>query len=345
MSSSATASALAANLRGIRFVSGVNAHKLTRRRLATTRRSRGGSNGGGSATSVTVHARMGGIIDAAKVADAAGTAIIEVSKAVSMRGVEAPDTQKSYVAKGGSDADAKGGPVAIDEEGLPLVYDKAAIQAFWDKQGGALQRRWGEFLSLSVPFLTRVATLSLTGGAAELSKNDRSLARDARVIIEKLGPTYIKAGQMMSVRPDVLPQAALDELAVLQDAVKPFSTADAIDTIERELGGPLGEFFDEISEAPVAAASLAQVYRARLAGGATRRVVCRKMLTCFYIYKGSKTNVFVLKKKKNNDPIIYSKLFRLFQHFPDKSPRVRRYQPEPTRSWPSRCSVPRSCPR
>ena len=99
--------------------------------------------------------------------------------------------------------------MAIDEEGLPLVYDKQAIQAFWDNQGGALQKRWGEFLGLSVPFLTRVATISLTGGAEELSKNDRSLARDARIIIEKLGPTYIKAGQMMSVRPDVLPQAGL----------------------------------------------------------------------------------------------------------------------------------------
>ncbi len=70
----------------------------------------------------------------------------------------------------------------------------------------------------------------------------------------------------MSVRPDVLPQAALDELAILQDAVKPFDTKIAIATIEKELGGPLGEFFDEISELPVAAASLAQVYRAKLTG-------------------------------------------------------------------------------
>jgi len=47
-------------------------------------------------------------------------------------------------------------------------------------------------------------------------KNDRVLAKDAREIFEKLGPTYIKMGQMMSVRPDVLPQAALDELSILQ---------------------------------------------------------------------------------------------------------------------------------
>ena len=115
-----------------------------------------------------------------------------------------------------------------------------------------------------MPFLTKIATLAITGGSAELSKNDRVLARDARIIIEKLGPTYIKAGQMMSVRSDVLPQAALDELAVLQDSVKPFDTPTAIDRIDSELGGPLSEFFDEISEVPVAAASLAQVYRAKL---------------------------------------------------------------------------------
>jgi len=68
------------------------------------------------------------------------------------------------------------------------------------------------------------------------------------------------------VRPDVLPKVALDELAILQDSVKAFSTTDAITIIENELGGPLSEFFDEISERPVAAASLAQVYRAKLKG-------------------------------------------------------------------------------
>lgn len=70
---------------------------------------------------------------------------------------------------------------------------------------------------------------------------------------------------MMSVRPDVLPQSALDELRILQDSVKPFDTPTAIKQIESELGGELGQFFTEISEKPVAAASLAQVYKARLA--------------------------------------------------------------------------------
>ena len=73
------------------------------------------------------------------------------------------------------------------------------------------------------------------------------------------GPTYIKMGQMMSVRPDVLPQPALEELKILQDSVKPFDTPTAVAQIEAELGGELGTFFTEISEEPVAAASLAQV--------------------------------------------------------------------------------------
>ena len=69
----------------------------------------------------------------------------------------------------------------------------------------------------------------------------------------------------MSVRPDVLPPMALNELKILQDSVKPFETSIAIKSIESELGGKLENFFTEISEVPVAAASLAQVYKAKLA--------------------------------------------------------------------------------
>lgn len=80
---------------------------------------------------------------------------------------------------------------------------------------------------------------------------------------------------MMSVRPDVLPEVALTELKLLQDSVKPFDSATAIKQIESELGCPLGQVFSEISEEPVAAASLAQVYKARLLG--TGEVVAVKI--------------------------------------------------------------------
>jgi aarF domain-containing kinase len=75
----------------------------------------------------------------------------------------------------------------------------------------------------------------------------------------------LMVGQMMSVRPDVLPKGALSELKLLQDSVKPFETSIAIQQIESELGDKLGAFFSEISTEPAAAASLAQVYKARLA--------------------------------------------------------------------------------
>lgn len=57
-----------------------------------------------------------------------------------------------------------------------------------------------------MPFLTKVAGYLISGGTDALNENAAELAKDARISIEKLGPTYVKMGQMMSVRPDVLPQ-------------------------------------------------------------------------------------------------------------------------------------------
>ena len=87
--------------------------------------------------------------------------------------------------------------------------------------------------------------------------------------------TFIKAGQMMSVRPDVLPPATLDELTKLQDSVEAFDTTIAVQQIEKELDGPLGQFFTSISEEPVAAASLAQVYLATLNDGNNTKVAIK----------------------------------------------------------------------
>jgi predicted unusual protein kinase regulating ubiquinone biosynthesis (AarF/ABC1/UbiB family) len=188
-----------------------------------------------------------------------------VNAAVSMKALEAPDAQKSYVTKG------TGAPAIteIDEDGLPLVYDKAAIEAYWSKERGALNQRWGQFVAKAVPFFTKVVTLLIRDGSV-VEAEIPALSRQARLDLQDLGPTFIKAGQMMSVRPDVLPPATLTELEKLQDAVEPFDTVTAIAVIERELGGPLGQFFSSISETPVAAASLAQVYLATLLDGGTQ---------------------------------------------------------------------------
>jgi predicted unusual protein kinase regulating ubiquinone biosynthesis (AarF/ABC1/UbiB family) len=83
----------------------------------------------------------------------------------------------------------------------------------------------------------------------------------------KLGPTFIKIGQSLGTRGDLLPLAYVKELSLLQDQVPPFPTTVAYARIEAELGRSLQEAYAEIDAAPVAAASLGQVYRARLHTG------------------------------------------------------------------------------
>ncbi|MAY86196.1 MAG: 2-polyprenylphenol 6-hydroxylase [Pseudooceanicola sp.] len=79
-----------------------------------------------------------------------------------------------------------------------------------------------------------------------------------------LGPAYIKFGQVLSTRPDLVGNDLAVQLRVLQDRLPPFSTAEARATVERELGAPIDTMFSEFSEA-IAAASIAQVHHARLA--------------------------------------------------------------------------------
>lgn len=89
-------------------------------------------------------------------------------------------------------------------------------------------------------------------------------AAQLREILVQLGPAYVKIAQAISSRPDLIPPPYLDELSELQDRISPFSTEVAFKTIEKELRLPLDQLFSEISLEPVAAASLGQVYKARL---------------------------------------------------------------------------------
>ena len=82
-----------------------------------------------------------------------------------------------------------------------------------------------------------------------------------------LGPTFIKIGQTLGTRADLLPLAYVKELATLQDNVPAFPTAEAFARIEAELGKTLSECYVEIDNEPIASASLGQVYRARLFSG------------------------------------------------------------------------------
>ncbi|MEJ7618507.1 MAG: AarF/UbiB family protein [Pyrinomonadaceae bacterium] len=82
-----------------------------------------------------------------------------------------------------------------------------------------------------------------------------------------LGPTFIKIGQSLGTRGDLLPLAYVKELSKLQDQVPSFPTSEAYARIEQELGRSLQQAYAEIDESPIAAASLGQVYRARLHTG------------------------------------------------------------------------------
>jgi ubiquinone biosynthesis protein len=94
-------------------------------------------------------------------------------------------------------------------------------------------------------------------------------ARGVRIrqALESLGPIFVKFGQVLSTRRDLLPEDIADELALLQDQVPPFESEVAIATIERSLGKPLNEVFEAFDEVPVASASIAQVHFGRLHTG------------------------------------------------------------------------------
>jgi ubiquinone biosynthesis protein len=93
-----------------------------------------------------------------------------------------------------------------------------------------------------------------------------TLWQRVRLAIEELGPTFVKAGQLLSTRPDILPRELIVELHELRNKVKAVPFADIRPLLEKELGGALENFFEGFDETPVAAGSVGQVYRANLKG-------------------------------------------------------------------------------
>jgi ubiquinone biosynthesis protein len=107
--------------------------------------------------------------------------------------------------------------------------------------------------------LTRVLTLG--------RRLDAPRGQRLRQALERLGPIFVKFGQVLSTRRDLLPIDIADELAHLQDRVPPFDSAVAVATIERALGMPVDEVFADFERQPVASASIAQVHFATLRHG------------------------------------------------------------------------------
>lgn len=100
-------------------------------------------------------------------------------------------------------------------------------------------------------------------------KDDEKLTHWQRIklVLEELGPAYIKLGQFVSNRPDLLPQDLCTELETLLDAVPPFDSSQAVKIIEKEFGARISKIFKEFNETPFSSASIAQVHRAELHDG------------------------------------------------------------------------------
>ena len=113
------------------------------------------------------------------------------------------------------------------------------------------------------------STLSFGHRLQPAEKPKRSIPERMRISMEELGGSFVKLGQLLSLRYDMLPKEYCDELSKLQEGVKPFSFLQAKQIVEKELGKPISAVFKEFDQQPIAAASVGQVHRAVLKSGET----------------------------------------------------------------------------
>jgi ubiquinone biosynthesis protein len=102
---------------------------------------------------------------------------------------------------------------------------------------------------------------------ADVAASRRTVPERLRHTLEELGPTYIKVGQFLSGRADLLPRAYIEELAKLLDAAPPVPAEEIRELIEDEMGAPVEELFATFDDEPIASASIGQVHRATLSDG------------------------------------------------------------------------------
>jgi len=151
-----------------------------------------------------------------------------------------------------------------DDKELPYDYNPTALKEFFSKRPGAIVTRILQLMTVGGGFMANVALDQLLGRLKKNPDLEVQRAGELRDLITSLGPFYIKIGQALSIRPDVLSPRSMVELQKLCDKVPSFDSKIAFATIERELGRPVDEIFSEITPEPVAAASLGQVYKAKL---------------------------------------------------------------------------------
>jgi len=149
-----------------------------------------------------------------------------------------------------------------DTDILPFEYSASALKAYFSKRPRTVLQRIFQLSTIGGGLLTKVVLdkiLKRDGPDIEVER-----AIELRNIITSLGPFFIKLGQALSIRPDVLSPRSMVELQKLCDKVPSYDSKIAFATIEKELGRSVNDLFSEITPEPVAAASLGQVYKAKL---------------------------------------------------------------------------------
>jgi predicted unusual protein kinase regulating ubiquinone biosynthesis (AarF/ABC1/UbiB family) len=141
-------------------------------------------------------------------------------------------------------------------------YDVDAIADYYRNQP---LKVWWRCIVIFVPLIWLFLRLRLSAKAS--AKELKKLAIESRKLLTRLGPAFIKIGQALSTRPDIVPPIFMDELAELQDQLPPFPNEIAFQFIRDALGADPLEVYAEISDDPIAAASLGQVYKGKLKTG------------------------------------------------------------------------------
>jgi len=147
-----------------------------------------------------------------------------------------------------------------------LRYDPVAIEA---QYGRAPLQVLGRLLRIALPTAAFALGIWWDRIRGRRQIKERRRAIQLRELLTQLGPAYIKVGQALSTRPDLVPPLYLEELALLQDQLPPFPNEVAFRFIEEELGDRPEEIYAELTSSPVAAASLGQVYKGKLKTGET----------------------------------------------------------------------------
>src|ERR1043165_4681301 len=134
-------------------------------------------------------------------------------------------------------------------------------------------KRYKDIVALLIKYgrsdLVEHSDLALVGKdtSHELTRKRAAKAEELADDLEKLGPTFIKLGQLLSTRPDIIPEPYMEALSRLQDHVEPFSIEEVEEIVSTELGARLSKLFANFEREPYAAASLSQVHRAEMRDG------------------------------------------------------------------------------